>query len=152
MHPVNTGSRWVLAQFVVLVLIGLAVVLFGASPQPVPTILAVALFVAGQAMALAAAFQMRQYLSAHPAPAPGAKLLRDGIYGLVRHPMYGGVLLMVAAVALFDLNLVAGGLTLVLAGVFYGKSRYEEGLLAEAFLGYADYVQQVSRRFIPWVF
>lgn len=141
-----------LAQFIVLVFIGLAVAFLGSSPKPVTTIIAVVLFVLGQGMAVAAALKMRQYISAHPAPAPGAKLLADGIYGLVRHPMYGGVLLMAAAFAVYDLNLAAAVLTTMLGAVFYGKSSYEEGLLAATFLGYADYMQRVPRRFIPWVF
>lgn len=148
----NTGSRWVLAQFVILVFIGLAVAFLGGSPQAVTTIIAVVLFVAGQGMAVAAALKMREYISAHPAPAPGAKLLADGIYGHVRHPMYGGVLLMAGAFAVFDLNVLAAALTVVLGVVFYGKSSYEEGLLAATFLGYSDYMQRVPRRFIPWVF
>ena len=148
----NTGSKWVLAQFIILLFIGLSVAFLGGSPQASTTIIAVVLFVAGQGMAVAAALKMREYISAHPAPAPGAKLLADGIYGQVRHPMYGGVLLMAAAFAVFDLNLVAAALTLLLGVVFYGKSSYEEGLLAATFLGYADYMQRVPRRFIPWVF
>ena len=148
----NTGSRWVLAQFLLLVFIGLAVAFLGGSPQPATTIIAAILFVLGQGMAVAAALKMRQYITAHPAPAPGAKLLADGIYGMVRHPMYGGVLLMAGAFAVFDLNVLAAVLTLALGGVFYGKSMYEEGLLTATFLGYADYVERVPRRFIPWVF
>jgi protein-S-isoprenylcysteine O-methyltransferase Ste14 len=149
---VNTGSKWVLAQFVVLLFIGLAVAFLGGSPQPATTVVAAVLFVAGQAMAVAAAFKMRQYISAHPAPAPGAKLLADGIYGQVRHPMYGGVLLMAAAFAVFDLNVFAAALTVLLGAIFRGKSNYEEGLLVATFLGYADYMRRVPRRFIPWVF
>jgi protein-S-isoprenylcysteine O-methyltransferase Ste14 len=124
----------------------------GGSPQPTTTIIAVVLFGAGQAMALAAALKMREYISAHPAPAPGARLLADGVYGRVRHPMYGGVLLMAAAFAVFDQNAPAALLTVVLGAVFYGKSSYEEGLLAATFLGYSDYMQRVPHRFIPWVF
>jgi len=147
----NTGSRWVLAQFVVLALIGLTVAFSGGSPTIVSTVAAVVLFMAGQAMAVAAALKMRQYISAHPAPVPGAIMLGDGIYGLVRHPMYGGVLLMAAAFAVFDLNPIAGVLTVVLAVIFHGKSRYEEGLLVDAFLGYPDYRRRVRHRFIPWI-
>lgn len=147
----DTGSKWVWAQFGLLLLIAIAVVVSGGEPQPITTLIAIVLFVSGQGIAIAAALGMRQYLTAHPAPAPGASLLRGGIYGKVRHPMYGGVILMAAAVAIFDRNLVAGLLTVGLVGLFFGKSRYEESLLAEAFLGYAEYQRQVTRRFIPWV-
>jgi protein-S-isoprenylcysteine O-methyltransferase Ste14 len=148
----TTGTKWVLAQATVLVLIAIVVVLAGGEATLVTTGAAIALFVLGQGMAIAAALQMRQYISAHPAPAPGARLLQDGIYRHVRHPMYGGVILMALAIAVFDLNPLALVLTAVLVAVFFGKSRYEETLLAAAFLGYADYRKQVTRRFIPWLF
>ena len=147
----NTGSKWVLGQFLLLLAIGFSVAFFGGEPTVATTVAALILFLAGQGLALSAALKMRQYISAHPAPAPGASLLRDGIYGLVRHPMYGGVLLMALAVAVFDRNLIAISLTAGLAALFFGKSSYEETLLEEAFLGYSDYQEQVSRRFIPWV-
>ncbi|MCP3974608.1 MAG: isoprenylcysteine carboxylmethyltransferase family protein [bacterium] len=147
----DIGSKWVWAQFIVLLLIAVSVLVFGGDPQVGATIIALALFVAGQGIAIAAALKMRVYLTAHPAPARGAALLRDGIYGKVRHPMYGGVILMASAVSVFDLNVVAGLLTVGLVVLFFGKSRYEESLLTEAFLGYAEYQKQVTRRFIPWV-
>lgn len=147
----TTGTRWVLAQLAVLALIAVAVAFLGGEATAPTTIIAILLFTAGQAMAIAAALKMRQYISAHPAPAPGASLLEDGIYRHVRHPMYGGVILMAGAIAVFDLNPVALALTAVLVGVFHGKSRYEETLLAAAFLGYAEYRKRVTRRFIPWL-
>lgn len=147
----NTGSKWVLGQFGLLAAIGLAVAFSGGDPAVGSTLLAIVLFLMGQGMAIAAALKMRQYISAHPAPAPGASLLRDGIYGLVRHPMYGGVFFMALAVAVFDRNLIAVALTVALAGLFYGKSSYEETLLEATFPGYSDYRKRVIRRFIPWV-
>lgn len=140
-----------MAQFVMLVLIGLAIAFSGGSPTPATTVAAIVLFLVGQGMAVAAVLKMRQYISAHPAPAPGASLLNSGIYGLVRHPMYGGVLLVAAAISLFDINWIGLALVGVLAGVFHGKATYEETLLDKAFLGYDAYRKQVTRRFIPWV-
>ncbi len=147
----TTGSKWVMAQFVMLVLIAVAVALYGGEGTAVTTIVAVVLFLAGQGMAVAAAVQMRHHISAHPAPAPGASLLEGGIYRFVRHPMYGGVMLMAGAIAVFDVNPAALVLTAALALVFHGKSRYEEALLAATFLGYPKYRKRVTRRFIPWI-
>jgi protein-S-isoprenylcysteine O-methyltransferase Ste14 len=148
---VTTGTKWVVAQALVLGLIAMAVISMGGEATPPTTITAILLFVAGQAMAIAAALQMGQYISAHPAPAPGASLLQHGIFRLVRHPMYGGVMLMATAIAIFDVNPAALVLTGVLAAVFHGKSRYEESLLAATFLGYEEYRKRVTRRFIPWI-
>jgi len=148
---VTTGTKWVVAQAVVLALIAMTVVLLGGEATAPTTIAAILLFIAGQGMAIAAALQMRQYISALPAPAPGATLLQSGIYRHVRHPMYGGVMLMAAAIAVFDVNPMALILTAVLAAIFHGKSRYEESLLAAAFLGYREYQRRVPHRFIPWL-
>ena len=147
----TTGTKWVLAQLVVLIWIAIAVALVGGEPTAPTTIVAILLFIVGQGMAIAAALQMRQYISAHPAPAPGASLLQSGIYRHVRHPMYGGVMLMAGAIAVFDVNPAAVALTVLLAAVFHGKSRYEESLLAATFLGYPEYQKRVTRRFIPWI-
>ena len=65
--------------------------------------------------------------------------------------MYGGVFFMALAVSVFARNLIAVVLSLALGALFFGKSSYEETLLEETFLGYADYRKQVTRRFIPWV-
>jgi protein-S-isoprenylcysteine O-methyltransferase Ste14 len=140
-----------MAQLAVLVLIAIAVALLGGAANPVATIVAAVLFIAGQGMAIAAAVQMRRFISAHPAPAPGASLLQDGIYRHVRHPMYGGVMLMALAIAVFDVNPVAVVLTAVLAIVFHGKSRYEESLLVATFPAYPAYRDRVVRRFVPWM-
>ena len=80
-----------------------------------------------------------------------AIMLDRGIYGLVRHPMYGGVMLTAAAIGVFDRNPAVLVLTAVLVAVFVGKTRYEETLLAAAFLAYAGYRKRVTRRFLPWL-
>ena len=77
-------------------------------------------------------------------------LRKDGVYGLVRHPMYGGALLLILGWALLSSPFVL--LPLGLAAVFLdAKRRREEAWLIEQHPGYADYRLEVPRRFIPWV-
>jgi protein-S-isoprenylcysteine O-methyltransferase Ste14 len=68
----------------------------------------------------------------------------------VRHPMYGGVLLLVLAWALASspVALAPGSAGVVFLGV---KVRREEELLREEFADYDDYARDVPKRFVPYV-
>jgi len=89
-------------------------------------------------------------LTPFPRPVAGGVLRQDGVYGWVRHPMYGGALLLILGWALLSSPLVL--LPLGLAAVFLdAKRRREEAWLVEQHPGYADYRLKVPRRFIPWV-
>ncbi len=78
-------------------------------------------------------------------------LVSTGLYGLVRHPMYAGnVILMVG------IPLALGsywGLVLVIPGVIVLvlRIRDEEKLLAQELPGYRDYERQVHYRLAPYV-
>jgi len=77
-------------------------------------------------------------------------LRQDGIYGLVRHPMYGGALLLLLGWALLSSPLAL--LPLALVAVFLDAKRRREAVwLVEQHPDYAQYRLQVPRLFIPWV-
>jgi len=89
-------------------------------------------------------------LTPFPRPVTGGALRQDGIYGLVRHPMYGGALLLILGWALLSSPFVL--LPLGLAAVFLeAKSRREEAWLVDEHPDYPQYRLKVSRRFVPWV-
>ena len=117
----------------------------------IATIVGVALGVCGGLLALGGALRMGSNLRPSPQPRDGAPLIVHGAYGLVRHPMYGGVILTAFGWALF----VNGPLTLLYACVLFGwldvKSRYEERLLEAAYDGYAEYRSRV-RKLVPFVY
>jgi protein-S-isoprenylcysteine O-methyltransferase Ste14 len=81
----------------------------------------------------------------------GQRLISSGLYGLVRHPMYtGNVILMVGV------PLALGsywGLVFVLPGVIVLilRIRDEEDLLAHELSGYREYTRQVRYRLVPYV-
>ena len=80
----------------------------------------------------------------------GGELRRDGVYRLVRHPMYGGALLAMLGWALLSSPLAL--LPLVAAALFLdAKRRREEAWLTRSLAGYEDYRRLVRRRFIPFV-
>jgi protein-S-isoprenylcysteine O-methyltransferase Ste14 len=68
----------------------------------------------------------------------------------VRHPIYGGVIVLALGWSLRRSPLVLVP-TALLAIVFELKSRREEVWLDERYPEYADYRAATRHRFIPWV-
>jgi protein-S-isoprenylcysteine O-methyltransferase Ste14 len=80
-------------------------------------------------------------------PLPGASLVTSGAYAHVRHPIYTGVVLLLAGYTLawsnWTLALVVGFIALTL---FNGKARREERWLTGRFPDYEAYMRHVRRR------
>ena len=83
-----------------------------------------------------------------PFPSPRGAHLERGPYRFVRHPMYGGVIVVVTGAALITSPLA---LAPALASIPFLllKARYEERLLAAADPSYRDYLARVRHRFFP---
>ena len=147
------GGGWVALQVAFLGAAVVAGVLGGAWPTSVSAWLAalgVVAVAAGAGLLLGGGAGLGRQLTPFPRPVADGALRRDGVYGLVRHPMYGGALLLILGWALLSSPLVL--LPLALAAVFlYAKSRREEAWLVAQHPGYSEYRRQVPRRFIPWV-
>ncbi len=78
-------------------------------------------------------------------------VVSTGLYGLVRHPMYFGALVMMIGTPL-ALDSYWGLVLLVPACVALGARIVdEEEMLTEELAGYADYVEQVRFRLLPGV-
>ncbi len=81
----------------------------------------------------------------------GQTLATGGLYGVVRHPMYAGDVIMMAG-----LPLALGsywGLAFLLPGLVFLILRIldEEKLLAEELTGYREYSQRVRYRLVPYL-
>jgi protein-S-isoprenylcysteine O-methyltransferase Ste14 len=110
-----------------------------------------ALAVVGAGLAVGGIAKLGAALTPLPYPTADAVLRETGVYRVVRHPMYCGVLLAAFGWALLS----RGWLTLgyvIAAGVFLeAKVRREERWLLERFPGYAAYQRRV-RKLIPFVY
>jgi protein-S-isoprenylcysteine O-methyltransferase Ste14 len=85
-----------------------------------------------------------------PEPRPNARLVRNGPYRWIRHPMYAAVLLAMGGICLYNtspLNLLG---LVAAAFALWRKALREEALLSEKFEAYREY-REGTRRFIPFV-
>ena len=81
------------------------------------------------------------------------KLITDGVYAWVRHPMYTSFLLSAIAQALLLPNWIAGPAGLAgFAVLFFYRAGREEALMIDAFGdGYRDFMRRTAR-IVPWVY
>jgi protein-S-isoprenylcysteine O-methyltransferase Ste14 len=147
------GEGWVVAQtmlIVGIVIAGVAGPEWSASASTVRIAAGITIGVAGGVLFAAGVVAIGDALTPLPRPLVSSTLRTGGAYRLVRHPIYGGVLLMAFAGSLLSspIALVATGL---LAVVFELKSRHEESMLVMRYPEYEAYRRRVRWRFVPGV-
>jgi len=152
------GEYWVLAQGVLLGSFVLLPQWHPAAWDAGPLLItyareAIALGFAGCALVLLGKglLDLGENLTPLPYPRETASLVQTGIYGVVRHCLYSGLIFGTAAYSLWTLSLPHCLTTAVLFIVLDIKSRKEEAWLLERFPEYADYRQRVSK-FIPGIY
>lgn len=149
------GEGWVAIQFVLLGALLVAAWLEPASadgPWTALSVLGLVLLVAGGTLAARGVIELRGALTPLPHPRDGADLVETGVYRLVRHPIYGGLVLGGLGLALAlqaPVTAVAG--TVVLLAFFTLKSMREEAWLAERYPSYEAYRSR-TRRMIPFLY
>lgn len=110
-----------------------------------------AVFVLGAVVGVAAMLRLGHQLVPQPSPVRNGTLIDTGLYGVVRHPIYSGVLLMIAG-SVIRVPSIAGVLVILGSVVFFDrKSAYEEGLLAATYATYATYRERVRWKLLPGV-
>lgn len=145
------GEGWVLLQFILLAVIALAPLV---EPVHLPAWLVwpgFVLMAAGGLLGLVAVLHLGENITAFPKPLERGQLVTGGAYGIVRHPIYAGLIVAAIGWALWNTGLVTLALAIVLFFFFDLKSRQEERWLAEKYAGYAAYQQRV-RKLVPWIY
>jgi protein-S-isoprenylcysteine O-methyltransferase Ste14 len=148
------GEGWVAIQFVLFALVFVAGTMGPVATGPMRIGLAtigVAFGLVGGMLALWGLFDLRASLTALPHPRDGAELVASGSYRLVRHPIYGGIVLASTGWALFMAAPAALAGAAVLLVFFRLKSGREEAWLRDRYPEYAAYAAR-TRRLLPFLY
>jgi protein-S-isoprenylcysteine O-methyltransferase Ste14 len=143
----NADRAWVSGQILLIALVVVAAVLGPHWPAAlVLAIVGVAVAALGGLTMLWGGRTLGRSLT--PFPSPRGTHLERGPYCFVRHPIYGGGILVATGIALASSPLALAP-ALALVPFFLVKARYEERLLAAADPSYGEYLGRVRRRFFP---
>jgi len=145
------GGWWVVGQFSLLGLVAFLPKRGPRWPRPLvrgARIVALPLLGVGGWLVARAPRALGANLTPFPRPQPTATLVREGIYAEVRHPIYGGFILLACGWALLTTNALRLGAAGALIALFTAKAQREETWLNERFPDYAAYQDEVPR-FLP---
>jgi protein-S-isoprenylcysteine O-methyltransferase Ste14 len=148
------GEGWFLLQLVLFAAIaaaGLAGPAWSGWPETAGLVVGCALVLGGATLAVRGVVDLRENLTPFPRPLPDARLVESGAYSLVRHPIYGGLILGALGWGLVTASPAALLGAIVLLGFFDLKSRREERWLADQFAEYPAYRTR-TRRLLPWLY
>lgn len=150
-EPRGRGEGWVVAQMLLLLaILGAPPELGGLERLPgwvrIPGLL---LGLLGGVIGVLGIRALGTNLTAFPRPKDDAELVEHGIYGVVRHPIYSGLVVAATGYALLRTSIPSLILSLVLGVFFDQKARREERWLEARYPGYGDYCRRVRGRIIP---
>lgn len=81
----------------------------------------------------------------------GQQVIDSGVYGLIRHPLYAGNLMLFAGGALWLGSTAAALATVAQLAATLWRIRMEEAYLRQTLPAYANYTRRVRARLIPFV-
>ena len=148
------GEGWFVAQLVLfgaVAVSGAAGPAWGGWPATIGIALGAILIGCGGVLSLRGVLDLRENLTPFPKPLEGARLVESGAYRLVRHPIYGGLVLGALGWGLVRASPLTLAGALLLAAFFDLKSRREEIWLSERYEDYPAYRSR-THRLLPWVY
>jgi len=92
-----------------------------------------------------------QSLTPLPYPREDGTLVQSGVYSIVRHPIYSGVILATLGYAIAQQSLSHFAFAILFLLFFNAKSAREEAWLTEKYPDYPQYQQRV-KKLLPWIF
>ena len=102
---------------------------------------------AGTVLVILPILQLNKFISVFPTPVNGAQLITNGAFKYVRHPIYAGIILGGAGLALMMNNFIQLLIVILLYLLFEVKSDYEEQQLSKVFNEYNDYKKHTFKFF-----
>jgi protein-S-isoprenylcysteine O-methyltransferase Ste14 len=96
-------------------------------------------------------YAIRKFLTPLPYPTEDNQLITTGIYSIVRHPLYSGLLFAAFGWSVYSMSISHFILTGIATLFFSYKASREEQWLKDRHPEYTDYTRRV-KKFIPWVY
>lgn len=93
-------------------------------------------------------FLLNKNASPFPTPKPDSKLIKNGIYKYIRHPIYSGLLAILFGYGIYSNSTFKIAIGVLFYILFLFKSKYEEQRLLVFFKDYKSYIK-ITGRFIP---
>src|SRR6266498_2981663 len=148
------GEGWLVLQLLLgaaIIGCGFVGVYWPGSADSFLGILGLLIALAGALLVVLGILALGRSFTPLPRPRARTRLRQSGIFRLVRHPVYGGAILIGLGWSLADapLGLIP---TALLALLFDLKAQREEAWLIERFPRYAAYQARTPRRFVPWLY
>jgi 2-amino-4-hydroxy-6-hydroxymethyldihydropteridine diphosphokinase len=139
------GRAMVLVQG--LLLLGHAGIVAATAVTPLavgPAVGGGALVLGGLGLMVWAASRLGSAFTALPDPRPGSRLVSEGPYRFLRHPIYLGLIVAMVGSAVASRSLPAVGSAGAVAAFLAAKAGYEERQLRVKVAGYPDYQRRVG--------
>ncbi len=143
---------WSLVAMQFALLAALALIPRGALwPVGVVAIVAAGILIlGGLVLAIVGVRGLGSALTASPVPKSGSGLVTSGLYGVIRHPIYTGLLTGGVGLVALGASVWHLAVWVALAVLLAVKSRWEERMLAAEHPDYAAYASRTGR-FLPRV-
>lgn len=92
-----------------------------------------------------------EYLSRVIEVQENQKVVDTGLYGIVRHPMYGATVLLFLAMPLILGSIISFIIFLIYPFIIAKRIKNEEEVLERELTGYTDYKKKVKYKMIPFI-
>jgi protein-S-isoprenylcysteine O-methyltransferase Ste14 len=149
------GEGWVAGQVLLIAAVFLSAFLgrsWTGGYAPAALAIGGVLFALGLLLLGWAGLRLGSSLTPFPAPRADQTVKTAGPYAFVRHPMYGGVILIALGWSIIFATIVGFVLTGVLAVFLDLKARREEVWLGERLDGYDDYRTRTPHKLLPFIY
>ena len=141
MDDLQKGKRLVFLQFALIIVLAI----FPDSLDVDPTLeyVGIAMIAIGVVTLFAGFRGLGKSLTANPVPNEDGVLVTKGIYSIVRHPIYLGLLIITLGLVISSGVWAQIIVWVALAVLLTYKMRWEEVLLLAKYKGYAEYMNKV---------
>ena len=114
-------------------------------------IISLIISIIGLLLVIIAILQLNKNLSPFPTPKTHSVLLQNGLYKVVRHPIYSGLILMSFGYGVYQDSVYKILIATFLFILFHFKTQYEEQQLQNKFPEYQSYKSK-TKKFFPYLF